>query len=92
MLDLNTLYEGWNTFIPPNTVVLANKYSDKYFKEFYKKNKKALYMYVLDQDSALKFFNHKDTLNIIKKSFLQKQKINVTTLKETDTLKYIEYK
>lgn len=89
-LDLSILYEGWNSSIEPNSVSLANKYSGKYQKKYYEGNDKVLYMYILDQDSALKFYKQKDTVNIIKKSFLQRQTVDVRNLNEKDTLVYIK--
>jgi len=85
---MNTIYERWNSFISPNSVVLMNKYEDKYFKDFYKNNGKVLYMYVLDQDSLSKFDAFKDTVSMIQNAFLQRQIVDVKHLEETDTLHY----
>lgn len=91
-LDLNTLYGGWNSYVPSKTAYRVNKQGDKLFQEYYEGNNKKLYLYYLDQDTALAYYNKKDTINIVNKSFLQKQLVDIRNLKATDTLYFFENK
>ena len=91
LLDTSTLFNGfWNKKIEPNTNYEVLIYSDMYMKESYKGNNKRLYLFFLDQDSISQLFKKGEIDSIISKSLLQKKIVDISNIKETDTLFYKE--
>jgi hypothetical protein len=66
--------------------------NDILIKETYNNNNKKLYALILDQDSINKYFRLPLSQNIIDKSFLRRQLVDIKYLKQNDTLFYFEEK
>jgi len=63
---------------------------DIFLKESYKNNNRKLYSFFLDQDSINKYFQLPLSNNLIQKSLLKRQEVDIRNINSRDTLYYVE--
>jgi hypothetical protein len=63
---------------------------DIFLKESYKNNNRKLYAFFLDQDSINKYFQLPLSNNLIQKSLLKRQEVDIRKINSRDTLYYVE--
>ena len=63
---------------------------DIFLKESYKNNNRKLYAFFLDQDSINKYFQLPLSNNLIQKSLLKRQEVDIRNINSRDTLYYVE--
>jgi len=63
---------------------------DIFLKESYKNNNRKLYAFFLDQDSINKYFQLPLSNNVIQKSLLKSQEVDIRNFNSRDTLYYVE--
>jgi hypothetical protein len=63
---------------------------DIFLKESYKNNNRKLYAFFLDQDSINKYFQLPLSNNLIQKSLLKSQEVDIRNFNSRDTLYFVE--